>query len=115
MRLKDTVTGEERELEVRGLFVAIGHTPATKFLQGSGLEFLDSGFVKLGGRSSRTNLPRVYAAGDVTDETYKQAITAAGMVPGGGTDAEHDWARAGGVVRRRAQGKPRASRCRSSL
>jgi len=95
VRLKDTVTGEERELGVRGLFIAIGHTPATRFLQGSGLEFHDSGFVALRGRSSRTNLPRVYAAGDVADETYKQAITAAGMGCQAALDAEHDLGAAG--------------------
>lgn len=90
VRLRDTQTGEERVLEVKGLFIAIGHTPATKFLQGSGLQFDDAGYLLLPGRSSRTNIPGVYGAGDVADATYRQAITAAGMGCQAALDAEHD-------------------------
>ncbi len=88
--LEDTLTGERSELAVGGLFVAIGHTPATRFLQGSGLEFDGSGYIDLKSRSSRTNIPGVYAAGDVADATYRQAVTAAGMGCQAALDAEHD-------------------------
>lgn len=87
--LKDTETGETSELEVGGMFVAIGHTPATKFLQDSGLEFDEKGYIVLNGRSSATNIPGVYAAGDVADDRYRQAITAAGTGCQAALDAEH--------------------------
>ena len=90
VRLKDTITGEESDLEVGGVFIAIGHTPATRFLQDSGLEFDDAGYLTLGTRSSRTSIPGVYAAGDVADATYRQAVTAAGMGCQAALDAEHD-------------------------
>ncbi|MEQ8770411.1 MAG: thioredoxin-disulfide reductase [Phycisphaerales bacterium] len=90
--LEDTQTAERSELDVRGLFIAIGHTPATKFLRDAGLEFDDAGYIVLGDRSSRTNIPRVYAAGDVADAKYRQAITAAGMGCQAALDAEHDLA-----------------------
>ena len=86
--LEDTVTGERSELDVKGLFIAIGHTPATKFLQGSGLDFDDSGYIKLSQRSSHTNIEGVFAAGDVADAEYRQAITAAGMGCQAAIDAE---------------------------
>jgi len=89
VKLKDTVTGEERELEVGGLFVAIGHTPATGFLQNSGLHFDDKGYIILESRHSNTNLEGVFAAGDVADAHYRQAITAAGMGCQAALDAEH--------------------------
>lgn len=96
VRLKDTVTGKESDLAVRGLFIAIGHTPATKFLQGSGLEFDSSGYVALKTRSSATNIEGVFAAGDVSDSVYRQAITAAGMGCQAALDAER-WLAAKGV------------------
>lgn len=77
--VKNLKTGALRTLEVRGLFVAIGHSPATKFLQGSGIEFDAKGYVALHTRNSHTNIPGVFAAGDVADQHYRQAITAAGM------------------------------------
>jgi len=89
VRLKDTVTGEEREMEVGGLFVAIGHTPATGFLKNSGLHFDDKGYIILEGRQSMTNIEAVFAAGDVADARYRQAITAAGMGCQAALDAEH--------------------------
>ncbi len=89
VRLKDTVTGELSDLEVKGLFVAIGHTPATQFLLESGLEFDDAKYIELKGRSSETNIPGVFAAGDVADSRYRQAITAAGMGCQAALDAEH--------------------------
>ncbi len=89
IKLKDTVTGEESELAIKGLFVAIGHKPATKFLEGSGLEFDDAGYIDLKDRSSKTNFEGVFAAGDVADSTYRQAITASGMGCAAALDAEH--------------------------
>ncbi|HCT46376.1 MAG TPA: hypothetical protein DF699_14310 [Phycisphaerales bacterium] len=89
VKLKDTVTGEESVLEAKGMFVAIGHTPATKFLRESGLEFDDAGYIDLKTRSSKTNFEGVFAAGDVADAKYRQAITAAGMGCQAAIDAEH--------------------------
>ena len=86
--LKDTVTGEESTLEVRGLFVAIGHTPTTGFLEGTGIE-LEAQYIQLNTRSSKTNIEGVFAAGDVADSTYRQAISAAGMGCIAALDAEH--------------------------
>ena len=90
VRLKDTKTGDERELAIKGLFVAIGHTPATKFLRDTPLQFDDAGYLVLPGRSSRTGISGVYGAGDVADATYRQAVTAAGMGCQAALDAEHD-------------------------
>lgn len=94
--LEDTVTRERSKLHVKGLFIAIGHTPATKFLKGSGLEFDASGYVALKQRNSYTNVPGVFAAGDVADSAYRQAITAAGMGCQAALDAER-WLAAAGV------------------
>ncbi|HEX6040907.1 thioredoxin-disulfide reductase [Longimicrobium sp.] len=78
LRLKDTVTGEERDMEVGGLFVAIGHTPNTQFLQGS-LDLTPSGYVVAPHAwRTATSVDGVFAAGDVMDDYYRQAITAAG-------------------------------------
>ncbi len=86
--LKDTVTGDETRLDVKGLFVAIGHTPATGFLKGSGIELDDAGYVRLANRSSETNIEGVFAGGDVADSEYRQAVTAAGMGCQAAMDAE---------------------------
>ena len=77
--LEDVRNGETRRLDVKGLFIAIGHSPATGFLEGSGVELEDNGYVRLGDRGSRTNIEGVFAAGDVADSVYRQAVTAAGM------------------------------------
>ncbi|MFW5951505.1 MAG: thioredoxin-disulfide reductase [Gemmatimonadota bacterium] len=77
IRLKDTVTGEHRKLEVGGLFVAIGHTPNTAFLKDQ-LDLTEHGYVKTRGWRTATNVEGVFAAGDVMDDYYRQAITAAG-------------------------------------
>ncbi len=89
LRLQDTQTGEHSDLDVSGLFVAIGHTPATQFLEGSALAMDDKGYIKLddGGRSL-TNIEGVFAAGDVADALYRQAVTAAGMGCRAAIDAE---------------------------
>jgi thioredoxin reductase (NADPH) len=77
LRLKDTVTGAERILEVQGFFLAIGHQPNTRFLKGQ-LDTDELGYVKVR-QGTYTNLDGVFAAGDVADHVYRQAITAAGM------------------------------------
>ena len=77
LRLKDTVTGAEREMEVGGLFVAIGHTPNTAFLGGQ-IELHPHGYVKVMAGRTETSVPGVFAAGDVMDDYYRQAISAAG-------------------------------------
>ncbi len=89
VELEDTVTGEKSTLDVKGLFIAIGHTPATEFLRESGLEFDDKGYIVLKSRASGTNIPGVFAAGDVADARYRQAVTAAGMGCQAALDAEH--------------------------
>ena len=96
VQLEDTVTKERSTLELGGLFIAIGHTPATKFLKGSGIEFDASGYVALKQRNSYTNIPGVFAAGDVADEHYRQAVTAAGMGCQAALDAER-WLAAAGI------------------
>ncbi len=77
LRLSDTQTGAERTLEVGGLFVAIGHKPNTKFLGGQ-LDLSEHGYVKVAPWRTETSVPGVYAAGDVIDDYYRQAITSAG-------------------------------------
>jgi len=85
--LRDTVTGELRELAVTGLFIAIGHDPRSALVAGQvGLD--EGGYVVCEGRSTRTNLPGVFACGDLVDHTYRQAITAAGSGCSAALDAE---------------------------
>ncbi|MBN8598845.1 MAG: thioredoxin-disulfide reductase [Planctomycetes bacterium] len=96
VKLKDTVTGEISTLDVKGLFIAIGHTPATKFLAGSGIELDESGYIALKQRNSYTNIEGVFAAGDVADSAYRQAVTAAGMGCQAALDAER-WLAAQGI------------------
>ncbi|MHC4989777.1 MAG: thioredoxin-disulfide reductase [Planctomycetota bacterium] len=89
VRLEDTKTGEQSDLELGGLFIAIGHTPATGFLDGSGVELDDSGYIHLSdGHTSVTNIEGVFACGDVADSVYRQAVTAAGMGCRAALDAE---------------------------
>jgi thioredoxin reductase (NADPH) len=76
LRLEDTATGERTDLEVGGLFVAIGHTPNTAFLGGQ-LELTPNGYIKTRPSRAATSVPGVFAAGDVMDDFYRQAITAA--------------------------------------
>ena len=94
--LEDTVTKDRSWLDLRGLFIAIGHTPATRFLKDSGLALNAAGYVDLKGRNSYTNIPGVFAAGDVADDQYRQAVTAAGMGCMAALDAER-WLAANGV------------------
>ena len=93
--LRDTATGEERELEVGGLFVAIGHDPNTEFLNGQ-VALKDNGFVDTPTSwRTTTSVPGVFAAGDVMDDFYKQAVTAAGTGCMAALDAER-WLAHGG-------------------
>ncbi|MFJ6211951.1 thioredoxin-disulfide reductase [Streptomyces sp. NPDC092296] len=85
--LRDTVTGETRELPVTGLFIAIGHDPRTDLFKGQ-LDLDEEGYLKVEAPSTRTNLTGVFAAGDVVDHTYRQAITAAGTGCAAALDAE---------------------------
>jgi thioredoxin reductase (NADPH) len=77
LRLRNSLTGDERDMEVGGLFVAIGHTPNTAFLQGQ-VDLHPSGYVMVAPGRTCTNVPGVFAAGDVMDDYYRQAVTAAG-------------------------------------
>ncbi|TCN39538.1 thioredoxin reductase (NADPH) [Kribbella orskensis] len=85
--LNDTVTGETRELPVTGLFIAIGHDPRSDLVKGQ-VHLDEDGYVLVQSGSTNTNLPGVFAAGDLVDHTYRQAITAAGTGCSAALDAE---------------------------
>lgn len=87
LTLKDTVTGETRELPVTGLFIAIGHDPRSELIKGQ-VHLDEDGYVLVQEGSTNTNLPGVFAAGDLVDHTYRQAITAAGTGCSAALDAE---------------------------
>ncbi len=85
--LEQTESGDERELEISGAFIAIGHEPQSAIVAGQ-VELDEKGYAVVQGRSTRTNLPGVFAAGDLVDHTYRQAITAAGSGCQAALDAE---------------------------
>ena len=86
--LEDTRNGERTEMALDGLFIAIGNDPRVSLVENQ-VELTEDRFIKVDGRSSRTTLPGVFAAGDVIDPTYRQAITAAGSGCVAALDAEH--------------------------
>jgi thioredoxin reductase (NADPH) len=83
----DTVTGEKRTLDVTGLFIAIGHDPRSELVRGQ-VDVDENGYVLVEHPSTRTNLPGVFASGDLVDHHYRQAITAAGTGSAAALDAE---------------------------
>ena len=87
VRVKNVKTGEITEIACKGVFVAIGHSPATELVKDV-LETHSGGYVVVKPGSTRTSIPGVYAAGDLTDDTYRQAITSAGMGCMAALDAE---------------------------
>ena len=87
LRLRDVITGEESKLAVTGVFVAIGHDPRSELVRGQ-VELDDEGYVAVKDRTTSTSIDGVFAAGDLVDHTYRQAITAAGSGCSAAIDAE---------------------------
>jgi thioredoxin reductase (NADPH) len=87
VRVRNNVTGEESTLEVTGVFVAIGHDPRSELVRGQ-LDLDSDGYVQVRGRTTATSIDGVFAAGDLVDRTYRQAITAAGTGCSASIDAE---------------------------
>jgi thioredoxin reductase (NADPH) len=85
--LKDTTSGQTRHLPVTALFIAIGHDPRSDLVKGQ-VQLDDEGYVLVDSPSTRTNLPGVFACGDLVDHTYRQAVTAAGTGCAAALDAE---------------------------
>jgi len=85
--LVDTVTGDQRKVAATGLFIAIGHDPRSDLVRGQ-VDLDDQGYVLVESDSTRTNLPGVFASGDLVDHTYRQAVTAAGTGCAAALDAE---------------------------
>ncbi|HWN22136.1 MAG TPA: thioredoxin-disulfide reductase [Gaiellaceae bacterium] len=97
VRLRDTETGETRDLATDGLFVAIGHDPTTKLFVDA-LDHDESGYLITRGKTTETNIPGIFAAGDVQDHVYRQAVTAAGSGCQAALDAERFLAEAEGQL-----------------
>jgi thioredoxin reductase (NADPH) len=87
LKLKDTVTGQEKTLAITGLFVAIGHEPRSELLTGQ-IDLDPNGYVLTKSGSTKTNIEGVFACGDLVDHVYRQAITAAGTGCQAALDAE---------------------------
>ena len=88
MKIHNTASGEDSEVEVKCVFVAIGHDPNTAFLEGSGVDVDENGYVLQAGHSTTSNVEGIFSAGDVADHIYRQAITAAGNGCQAALDAE---------------------------
>jgi len=101
LKVRNNATGEEEIIDTQGLFVAIGHTPNTKFLDNQ-IETDELGYIKVKPGTTETNIPGIFACGDVQDHKYRQAITAAGSGCMAALDCEkfmegsavHDWSQA---------------------
>ena len=100
-RLQNVKTGETQDVSVDGIFIAIGHKPATELFEGQ-LPFKQGGYLITEPRSTATGIPGVYAAGDVTDDVYRQAVTAAGMGCMAALEAER-WLHTQGEMRHAAE------------
>jgi thioredoxin reductase (NADPH) len=100
-RVRNVETSEERSLELAGAFIAIGHEPQSQLIQGQ-VETDAAGYVVTKGRTTLTNLPGVFAAGDLVDHTYRQAVTAAGSGCQAALDAEWYLRDAGPLPREQA-------------
>src|SRR5699024_12566140 len=87
LTLTDTIAGHRRPLDATGVFIAIGHVPRTDLVQDA-LDLDDEGYIHVQGRTTLTNVPGVFACGDVVDSRYRQAITAAGTGCSAALDAE---------------------------
>ena len=87
LRIFNNQTGEKEEIKITGLFIAIGHQPNTEIFQGQ-LDMDDEGYLITKGKSTKTNIPGVFASGDVQDKEYRQAVTAAGTGCMAALDAE---------------------------
>lgn len=102
LRVRDTRTGEESTLAVTGVFIAIGHDPRSELVRDV-VDVDPAGYVLVGQHSTATSLPGVFAAGDLVDHTYRQAITAAGSGCAAAIDAERWLAEAQGTAQETAQ------------
>tara|TARA_B100001173_G_C15526896_1_gene353783 strand:- start:118 stop:507 length:390 start_codon:yes stop_codon:yes gene_type:complete len=87
VRIMNNKTGEKKEIKISGIFIAIGHSPNTGIFKGQ-LEMDKEGYLITKGKSTKTNLPGVFASGDVQDREYRQAVTAAGTGCMAALDAE---------------------------